>query len=352
MTPKDIVPRLSGSLAEPAAGALTPAQAARVKAYIAASHADRTKHAYSRAWAQFTSWCDVNGHVALPATPETIVAWIVDLADGGEGRRPLSRATINLYLSAVMQAHHNKGQAFDRKHPLIARTWRGISRTKARQAGPRKAEPLMGTELRELIDGLGSSAIDARDAALLALGWAAALRRSELIGLDWRALGAGSGFVELDGREIVVTLPTSKGSQEDATKIVVPRSDMPTASKALRRWAAIAKLRPGEPVYRSINKGGDIASERLTDRSVSRIVKARLRHHAMARGKSEADVEKLVAASSSHSLRAGFATTAAEHDQPGYRIQSHMRHRSMDTTGGYIRAGEQRTKSGLKGVGF
>jgi hypothetical protein len=77
-------------------------------------------------------------------------------------------------------------------------------------------------------------------------------------------------------------------------------------------------------------RGPRVASERLTDRSVSRIVKARLRQHAIARGKSEADVEKLVAASSSHSLRAGFATTAAEHDQPGYRIQSHMRHRSMD----------------------
>jgi hypothetical protein len=53
-----------------------------------------------------------------------------------------------------------------------------------------------------------------------------------------------------------MTLPTSKGSQDTAIEIVVPRSDMPTVARALRRWAAIAKLRPGEPVFRSINKGG------------------------------------------------------------------------------------------------
>jgi hypothetical protein len=102
----------------------------------------------------------------------------------------------------------------------------------------------------------------------------------------------------------------------------------------------------------AINKGGSIAAERLTDRSVSRIVKARLRQLAIASGRSAVEADKLAAAFSRHSLRAGFATTAAEHDAPGYRIQSHMRHRSMDTTGGNIRACQQWAKSGLKGFGF
>jgi integrase len=95
---------------------------------------------------------------------------------------------------------------------------------------------------------------------------------------------------------------------------------MPAAARALRRWAAIAKLRPGEPVFRSINKGGTIDGQRLTDRSVSRIVKVRLRQLAIASGRSAVDANKLVAAFSSHSLRAGFATNAAEHDQPSYRL--------------------------------
>jgi len=71
----------------------------------------------------------------------------------------------------------------------------------------------MGSDLRDLIAGLdpASSVIDARDAALLVLGWAAALRRSELAGLDWRELGSGTGFVQIVDRGFVVTLPTSIG---------------------------------------------------------------------------------------------------------------------------------------------
>lgn len=132
----------------------------------------------------------------------------------------------------------------------------------------------MGSDLRDLLASLDpAAAIDARDAALLVLGWAAALRRSELVGLDWHELGSGSGFVQIRPRGLVVTLPTSKGAQDEAVEIVIPCPDMPTACEALARWALVAKLQPGEPVFRWINKGGSIAMGRLTDRSVARIVK-------------------------------------------------------------------------------
>jgi hypothetical protein len=71
--------------------------------------------------------------------------------------------------------------------------------------------------------------------------------------------------------------------------------------------------------------------------------RGRCRQLAVTKGMGEAEADKLAAAFSSRSLRAGFATTAAEHDAPGYRIQSHMRHRNMGTIGGYIRGGEQRS---------
>jgi integrase len=73
---------------------------------------------------------------------------------------------------------------------------------------------------------------------------------------------------------------------------------------------------------------------------------------AIAMGKSAAEADKLVEIYSGHSMRAGYATTAGENDEPGYSIQHRMRHRSMDTTGGYIRAGQQWSKSGLNGFGF
>jgi integrase len=75
----------------------------------------------------------------------------------------------------------------------------------------RQARPLMADDLRALVETLRPLIpAEARDAALLAVGWAAALRRSELIGLDWQSRGTGTGFVRLDERGLVVTLMASK----------------------------------------------------------------------------------------------------------------------------------------------
>jgi integrase len=178
-----------------------------------------------------------------------------NLADRDASRRPLSHSIINLYLSAVMRARHTAGRTFDRKHPLIARTWQGISRKKARKGGPRKAKPIMGSDLRDLIAGVdpAGSMIDARDAALLGLGWAAALRRSELVGLDWHELGSATDFVQIIERGLVVTLPP-KGSQGEAVEIVIPCPDLPMRA---------TRFKPGEPVFRWVDKGGNIVPGRF-----------------------------------------------------------------------------------------
>ena len=339
----------------PVAASLPVTLTERERFYLAASRADRTRQSYGRAWVQFQAWCEARQLEALPASPDTVAAWIVDLADGKgtEGGKQLSRSTVNQYLSAVVLAHHTAGYPLDRKHPRIAAMWQGISRTKAKGHTKRKAKALMADELRALVDGLDQAkTLDARDAALLTLGWAAALRRSELIGLDWSKQGDGVGFVSVEDRGLVVTLATSKGSQTEAVTIVVPCEDMRTACDAVERWAAAAGLQPGQPVFRPIDKGGTIAAGRLTDRSVSRIVKARIHKLAVDQGKTDDEAEAIAEAFSGHSMRAGYATTAGAHDEPAYRIQQRMRHKSADTTTGYIRAGEQWTKSGLKGFGF
>jgi hypothetical protein len=81
-------------------------------------------------------------------------------------------------------------------------------------------------------------------------------------------------------------------------------------------------------------------------------VKARIRKLAIAKGKTDDEAETIVEAFSGHSMRAGYATTAGAHDEPAYRIQQRMRHKARTRTTGYIRGGEQWTKSGLKGFGF
>jgi integrase len=321
--------------------------------YAHAAHAPRTREAYARAWTGFETWCGANGVPALPASAETVAVWMAALANGEGDRKPLARSSIDQALSGIILRHRNAGYPFDRKHPAIARTWKGISNTKAKTEAKRQARPLMADDLRALVETLRPLIpAEARDAALLAVGWAAALRRSELIGLDWQSRGTGTGFVRLDERGLVVTLMASKASQDQTETIIVPCADMPAACQALEVWAGVAALKPGQPVFRPVDQRQIIAEERLTDRSVARIVKGRVRKLARLRGRSETEAKELVALVSGHSLRAGYATSAAARDMPGYRIQQHTRHKSAQMVAGYIREADKWTKSGLKGVGF
>lgn len=323
------------------------------RSYSAQARADNTVTAYRAAWHRFTAWCEREGRDALPASVETVAAWIAALADGQDGR-PRSRSTVNVHLSAVVSAHRAAGHSFDRKDPKIAETWAGISRAKAKTHEKRQARPITADDLRDLLAFLNPKLLaDARDAALLTLGWAGALRRSELIGLDWVKRSTGGGSVRFEeGRGVVVSLPTSKGSQTEASSVEIPCDQMPAACEALDRWATMAKLGAGEPVFRAIDKGQRLQPGRLTGRSVSRIVKARIREMAQARGKTREEAEEMVQQFSGHSMRSGYATTAAAADMPSYRIMRHTRHKSHEQVAGYIREGQKWTKSGLKGIGF
>jgi integrase len=127
---------------------------------------------------------------SLPAAPETVALWLTALADGYGTRKPLARSSINQALSAVILRHRDHGCPLERNHKAIAKVWEGICKTKAEKEAVRKAKPLLTDELRDLIECLDlRKASGARDAALLALGWAGALRRSELVSLDWQKLG-------------------------------------------------------------------------------------------------------------------------------------------------------------------
>ena len=318
--------------------ALPEALIERAKDYMAESLSERTREAYARWWRVFTAWCTRHGRQALPASPETIAAWMTALADGEDGGRGLARASINQAISAITLAHRNAGHTFDRKHRVIAMTWSGISRVKAMTEVERQASPVVAADVRDLLTMIDTRRnIGCRNAALLTLGWGGATRRSELTGLDWERLGTGTGFVRIDERGILITLARSKASQDKAETVVIPRADLPEACEALEAWAQRAGLQPGEPIFRAVNNRHTIAAERLTSHSVSRIVKKAMRDLARRRGKSMAEAKDLVRRVSGHSLRAGYATSAAAADVPALRIQQHTRHKSADMVARYVR---------------
>jgi integrase len=230
-------------------------------------------------------------------------------------------------------------------------TWSGISRCKAMTEIERQAAPFLASDVRDVLALLNAALnIGCRDAALLTLGWGAAMRRSELVGLDWEELGTGTGFVRIDERGILITLARSKASQDKAETVVIPRADLPEACEALESWAKRAELQSGEPIFRAVNNRNVIAGDRLTAHSVSLIVKRAMRDLARSRGKSDADAMDLVRRFSGHSLRAGYATSAAAADVPALRIQQHTRHKSADMVAKYVRESDKWSKSGLKGV--
>jgi integrase len=206
-------------------------------------------------------------------------------------------------------------------------------------------------DLKDILGDLGDEVIDARDRLLLTLGYAGTLRRSELVGLDWQRPGDGTGYVVRDERGIVVTLLRSKAGNGDPVEVIVPCEDMPAACATLEAWVS-ANLRPGEPVFRPINKGGEIGARRLGGRGVALIIKARMRERAIAAGQSEAEADALAELCSGHSLRAGYCTAAALAGIPEWKIRRRSRHKTAELVARYVRAAEQWTDSGLKKVGF
>ena len=101
-----------------------------------------------------------------------------------------------------------------------------------------------------------------------------------------------------------------------------------------------------------IDQHGHLRPKRLTGHSVSAVVRTRVRQLEHRQGKTRKDAKAAAALFSGHSLRAGYATSAAGKELPSYRIQAHTRHKSADMVQGYIRQSDRWGKSGLKGVGF
>lgn len=335
---------------------------AKAKGYAVEARAERTRERYRQCWRAFASWCDDNGRSPLPAGVETVAAYATWLGSGRDNGKPLAASSITQALSAITLAHRTAGHPFDRKNPILHEVMLGVRRAIAKTRTVRRVKPLMQEDLRDMLEQLRPDVLrEARDAALLALGWAGALRRSELVGLDWGVLGktrGACGYVVADEKGITITLMTSKASQDTAQTIAVPRTFAPSLCAAVEDWVRGANIRHGEPLFRATyGPAGSkvLAKERLNAKEVARIIKRRVHLLARAKGRkrlTKAEVEELVKQFSGHSMRVGYVTSAAERDVPTHRIREQTRHKSDGMVSIYIRNVDQFKNSGLKGVGF
>lgn len=291
------------------------ALAARAAGLAEDARAPNTRRAYKADGAHFARWCAAQGLVALPATPETIGLYLA----AHETR--LSVATLTRRLSAIAVAHRMAGFALDTRHPDIASVMRGLRNRHG--SAQRHAEALTIPRLRQVLACLGDGLGDRRDRALLLIGTAAALRRSELVALDLADI-----TVQPEGLRLVIRRSKTDQGGEGAV-LPVNRTGRPTCpAAAFEAWVAAAGISEGA-VFRGVDRHGRLGG-RLSGQAVALIVQRRARAAGLDAPGSYAG----------HSMRAGFATSAAQAGMGELRIARQTRHASLGSLKRYVRDGQ------------
>jgi len=298
------------------------------RSYVAASRATNTDRAYRTGWDQFTRWCETHGRESLPASAETVALYVADLAST---HKP---ATIDARLAAISAAHRAAGHGSPTKAEAVRLVRRGVRRTLG--TAQRQVRPVTVADLRAMVDAIGDGPAGCRDRALLLLGFAGALRRSELVGLDVADV--------VEGPEgLTVTLRRSKTDQEGAGRTVgIPYGSNPATCpvRAWRAWLEAGRITEG-PAFRPIDRHSNIGTARLGDQSVAVILK----RHAERAGMDPATV-------AGHSLRAGLATAAAAAGVPERVIANTTGHKGTAMLRRYIREGSLFRENAAAAVGL
>jgi integrase len=163
--------------------------------------------------------------------------------------------------------------------------------------------------------------VDLRDKAILLLGFAGAFRRSELVGINCEDLKLAR-----DG--VIITLNRSKTDQEEQGRnIAIPYGANPLTCpiRALQDWIHFSGIQQG-PLFRKINRHRQLGKYALSAHSIALIIKR------------NAYLKEKASSFSGHSLRAGFATTAALAGVPEFSIMRQTGHKRSDTLKKYIRS--------------
>lgn len=293
----------------PTAGLVEQAQA-----YAEASRSDNTKRAYAGDWADFTTWCNDQHCESLPATAQTVALYITAQAQAGK-----KVATITRRLASISQAHQLAGYASPTQVEQVRTILKGIRRTHT--TAQDQAAPITIDVLRLLVSVLPADLLGQRDRALLLLGFAGALRRSEIVALQVED-------VTFSNAGAIIRLKRSKTDQEGAgleKGIPYGENKHTCPVRALKAWLKATTIDSG-PIFRPLDRWGNLKPERLSDRAVARVIQ---------RTASAAGLD--ATHFSGHSLRAGLITTAAAAGISEGDIMAQSGHRSSRVMRGYIR---------------
>jgi integrase len=308
----------------------------RARDYAEAASAANTRRAYASDWKHFAAWCRRQGLEALPPSAQTVGLYITACASGAAAvdGQPNSVTTIERRLSALTWHYAQRGTPLDRKDRHIATVLAGIRNTHA--APPRQKEAVLPEDVIAMLETLDRGTLRGlRDRAMLLIGFAGGLRRSEIVGLDVDRDDTTDrrGWVEILDRGLIVTLRGKTGWRE--VEIGRGSSEATCPVVALQSWLKLARIGHGPLFRRVTGHGKDVGPDRLADQQVARLVKRAAVAACVRADLPEGEREEKFAG---HSLRAGLASSAEVDER---YVQKQLGHASAEMTRRYQRRRER-----------
>ena len=285
---------------------------------LQSSKANNTVRAYKSDFSDFGLFCAQNGFKSLPSEPKIVSLYLTHLSV-----KNAKMSTLKRRLVSIGVIHKLKGHYLDTKHPTIIENIMGIKRRKGSFQKGKK--PILISNLKAIINVIDqqkkAEIKKFRDRSIILIGFSGGFRRNEIVSLDYDDLD----FVS---EGLKINLRRSKTDQfgEGLTK-ALPYFDnskyCPVVS--LKNWIEISRISSG-PVFRRFIKGSKLSENRLTDQTVALLIKEYLQLAGI-------DSKNY----SGHSLRSGFATSAAESGAEERSIMAMTGHKSTEMVRRYIK---------------
>tara|TARA_B100001057_G_scaffold110733_1_gene108801 strand:+ start:1451 stop:2407 length:957 start_codon:yes stop_codon:yes gene_type:complete len=282
------------------------------------SKANNTIRAYKSDFNDFALFCVKNGFKSLPSEPKIVSLYLTYLST-----KNVKMSTLKRRLVSIGVIHKIKGHYLDTKHPSIIENIMGIKRRKGSIQKGKK--PLLINSLKKLINVIDEQKKEKikklRDRTIILIGFAGGFRRNEIVSLDYEDLD----FVQ---EGLKINLRRSKTDQfgEGSLKgLPYFENSLYCPVISIRKWIEISKINSGA-IFRRFAKGSKLSEKRLTDQTVALLIKEYL---------NLAGIESKNY--SGHSLRSGFATSAAESGVEERNIMAMTGHKSAEMVRRYIK---------------
>ena len=285
---------------------------------LKSSKSDNTLRAYKSDFKDFGLFCAKNGFKSLPSEPKVISLYLTHLST-----KDIKMSTLKRRLVSIGVIHKLKGHYLDTKHPSIIENIMGIKRRKGSSQKGKK--PILISNLKILIKAIDKQKNDEikklRDRTIILIGFSGGFRRNEIVSLNYDDL-------EFMPEGLKITLRRSKTDQYGEGLLKgLPYFNNPEYCPVLsiKKWLDFSKINTG-PLFRRFNKGSKLSEKRLTDQTVALLIKQYLKLAGI-------DSRNF----SGHSLRSGFATSAAESGAEERSIMAMTGHKSTEMVRRYIK---------------